>query len=677
MKLKSAFLQLNCQFDKQALEHEVLKLPEDAWRPHPQGFKGNSAVALIARDGQSDNDLTHGPMLATKWLDNLPYIRDVLASFKAPLGRTRLMRIQGHGQVPKHTDLDYYWFQRMRIHIPIMTNEDVQFECGDATVNMATGEAWVFDTTQLHRVTNPRGGDRIHLVIDTVGSHFLFDLMADRESESQLHLTANLPNNNIEQLHFEHHNRPTVMSPHEQKIILTEFIDLLAQEAQHPLIAKIETALNPILQDWQAAWAIHGLSPAGLSQFESLKNQLKVVIDGLDSQQTFRGSAVSEWLQHWLLEPALNVKNKEDLQDYKQSNRSQKNVTAESSFDSQYTESLPALIEHLGGSLAVTTYASNRLVLLRANGTELNTHFKDFTGPMGLAFDGQKVALGVQNSIWLFRSQADLCPVFQPNCDAVFNPTKQHMTGDIRIHELAWSGDTLWMVNTRFSCLATLDDKHSFVPQWHPHFIKNLTAEDACHLNGMAVRDNKPAWVSALGVSDEPGGWRTNKLNGGVLIDVASGEIATSGLCMPHSPRWHGDSLWVLDSGRGGLCQVDAVTGQRQLVTQLPGFTRGLAMVDRYAFVGCSRIREVSWFGGLPIQAGKQPLECGIWAVDLVTAQVVGWLKFDQGIDEIFDVQWLPGLKHPNILEPNEAAARNGFTLPADPITPFQLTQSI
>jgi uncharacterized protein (TIGR03032 family) len=346
--------------------------------------------------------------------------------------------------------------------------------------------------------------------------------------------------------------------------------------------------------------------------------------------------------------------------------------SGEISFDSQYTESLSGLIAYLCGTLVVTTYASNRLVLLRSEGLGLNTHFKEYSEPMGLAYNGKQLALGAKNSIWLFRSQPDLGDVLQPRCDAVYVPYKQHMTGDIRVHELGWSEDELWMVNTRFSCLATLDDSHSFVPRWHPHFVDKLSAEDACHLNGMAMRDGKPAWVSALGVSSKSGGWRENKRNGGVVIDVTSGEIATSGLCMPHSPRWHADKIWVLDSGRGELCEVDPNNGERQTVVRLPGFTRGLAIVDRYAFVGCSRVREAAWFSGLPLLERDKPLECGVWAVDLVTGEIVGWLKFKEGIDEIFDLQWLPQLKWPEILEPDEPTARNGFSLPAENFFRFQ-----
>nr|WP_255589872.1 TIGR03032 family protein [Marinicella sp. NBU2979] len=609
-------------------------------------------------------------MQATQWLAQLPYLSAVMASFNAPIGRTRLMRIEGDAAVPKHTDLDYYWIHRLRIHVPIITNDLVCFECGGASVNMAAGEAWVFDTTEQHRVTNPQGGVRIHLVMDTVGSDHIHQLMSQDVHTTQCTTTLEDLKAGSKRMVFEQHNRPPVMSPAEQQAIHHQFLEIMATEHDPTAVKTVAGVLQPIMRDWAAVWAEHAAHSSGQPAYIQLQKRLQQAVKSLAHYQ-LRGSGVDEWIRHWLIDPALGDADLNPTSsDADGQNKAQDN-TNQAGFSSQYTESFPALLAHLNGSLAVTTYASNRVVLLRANGTDMNTHFKDFHGPMGLACDGQQLALGVQNAIWLFRSQPDLQAVVGAPCDVVYRPTKQHITGDVRVHELAWSGHDLWWVNTRFSCLSTLDDEHSFVPQWHPKFINNLSAEDACHLNGLAMRDGRPSWVTALGVSDQPSGWRDNKLNGGVVLDVASQETVTHGLCMPHSPRWHGNALWVLDSGLGRLCQVDLSTGARETVTEIPGFARGLAMVDRYAFIGGSRVREAAWFSGLPILAQEQKPECGIWAVDLVSGQLIGWLKFADGIDEIFDVQWLPNVLWPEILEPDEDTTRNGFTLPAEQLNQF------
>ena len=199
---------------------------------------------------------------------------------------------------------------------------------------------------------------------------------------------------------------------------------------------------------------------------------------------------------------------------------------------------------------------------------------------MGLAVDARRLALGTRNQVWFLRNAPDIAPRVEPagQHDACFLPRSCHVTGDIGVHEIAWSADELWIVNTRFSCLCTLDPDYSFVPRWRPPFITALAAEDRCHLNGLAMVDGRPKYVTALGETDTQDGWRANKPHGGCLIDVSSGEIVTRGLSMPHSPRWHDGRLWVLESGTGRLVLVDPATGQRQTVAELPGFARGLAM---------------------------------------------------------------------------------------------------
>src|SRR5688572_33274519 len=181
-------------------------------------------------------------------------------------------------------------------------------------------------------------------------------------------------------------------------------------------------------------------------------------------------------------------------------------------------------------------------------------------------------------------------------------PRSTHITDYIYIHEFAIitphpqplspkgrREQELWIVNTRFSCLATLSPDYSFVPRWRPPFSSALAAEDRCHLNGLAIVDGEPRFVTALGATDLRDGWRADKPHGGCILDVPSGEFVSRGLSMPHSPRWHDGQLWVLESGTGGLVLVDRATGRRETIVQLPGFTRGLAVVGPYAFVGLSK----------------------------------------------------------------------------------------
>ena len=333
---------------------------------------------------------------------------------------------------------------------------------------------------------------------------------------------------------------------------------------------------------------------------------------------------------------------------------------------SVHTESFPQILAQLGISLLVSTYQSGRVFVLRAAGPTLNTHFRAFRSPMGIAVGAASLAIGTERHVWIYRNVPAVTRQLQPEGqhDACFLPSRAHVTGDIRLHELAFAGDELWLVNTRFSSLCTLDAEHSFVPRWRPPFVSALAADDRCHLNGLAVVDGKPGFVTALGRTDACDGWRAGKARGGVLVDVPSGEIVVAGLSMPHSPRWHQGQLWVLESGAGTLARVDLGKGRLETVARLPGFTRGLACVGPVAFVGLSQVRETSIFGGLPLTESSEPRVCGVWIVHLETGSILGFMRFEEGVQEIFDVQVLPGVRFPEIGEPDSDLIAHAFVLP-------------
>jgi uncharacterized protein (TIGR03032 family) len=211
-----------------------------------------------------------------------------------------------------------------------------------------------------------------------------------------------------------------------------------------------------------------------------------------------------------------------------------------------HTSNFPAILQELGISLAVSTYQAGKLVLVRLEGDGLNTHFRGFNKPMGLAVSGDRLAIGTALEIWEYHNAPAVARRLPPAGvhDACFLPRSSVCTGNIQIHEMAWAGDELWFVNTRFSCLCTRSNLHSFQPRWRPPFVTALAPEDRCHLNGLGLAPDihgrlAPRFVTALGTSDTRSGWRANKRGGGVVLDVLSGETITAGLSMPHSPRWH------------------------------------------------------------------------------------------------------------------------------------------
>lgn len=332
------------------------------------------------------------------------------------------------------------------------------------------------------------------------------------------------------------------------------------------------------------------------------------------------------------------------------------------------TDSFADVLRQLDASLVITTYQANKLLVVRVAGPGLSTLVRTFERPMGLAVGSDRLVLGCRDQIWEFRSAPAIAPQVEPagQHDACFLPRTSHVTGDIGVHEIAFAGDELWVVNTRFSCLCTLDPAYSFVPRWRPPFVTDLAAEDRCHLSGLAIVNGRPAYVTALGATDVRDGWRANKAQGGCLIEVSSGAITSRGLSMPHSPRWHDGRLWLLESGTGQLVLVDRVMGQRQAVAELPGFARGLALSGRYAFIGLSKIRSTSAMDGVPLAERRGQLKCGVAVVDLISGCVCAMLEFQTAVEEIFDIQLLVRVHFPEVLGFQHDTIRHTFIVPSE-----------
>jgi uncharacterized protein (TIGR03032 family) len=320
-------------------------------------------------------------------------------------------------------------------------------------------------------------------------------------------------------------------------------------------------------------------------------------------------------------------------------------------------------------SLLVTTYQANKLLVMREQQGGLSILVRSFERPMGLAADSRRIALGTRDSIWHFRNAPDIAPQVEPagTHDACFIPRSSQVTGDVGIHEVCWGGekaDELWLVNTRFSCLCTLHPDYSFVPRWRPPFITALAPQDRCHLNGLAMVEGTPRYVTALGQTDTGGGWRANKARGGCLMSVPDGRIIRHDLCMPHSPRWYGGKLWVLESGTGKLLHVDPESGESHAVVELSGFARGLAFCGPYAFVGLSKIRATSAMDGVPLAQRRSELKSGMAVVDLRTNRVIAAVDFETAVEEVFDVQILAGQHFPEVLGFQQETVMHTFVVP-------------
>jgi uncharacterized protein (TIGR03032 family) len=179
----------------------------------------------------------------------------------------------------------------------------------------------------------------------------------------------------------------------------------------------------------------------------------------------------------------------------------------------------------------------------------------------------------------------------------------------------------------------------------------------------MCLVDGRPRYATALGTTNTAGGWRADKPHGGCVMDVPSGEILARGLSMPHSPRWHDGRLWLLESGTGEVTTVDP-SGRRTVTVGLPGFARGFAIAGRHAFVGLSKIREKSAMTGVPLADRRADLKCGVAAVDLQTGRVEGLLEFQTAVEEIFDVQLVPGVRFPEVMGFQKDDVQHTFVIP-------------
>lgn len=303
-------------------------------------------------------------------------------------------------------------------------------------------------------------------------------------------------------------------------------------------------------------------------------------------------------------------------------------------------------------SIAFTTYQTNRLFLIgcKENG-HLAVNERLFDKPMGLYVRNESLYMSTRYQIWQLENCLTGNKLYQ-GCDRLYVPRKSHTTGDLNVHDVVMDAkERLLFINTDFSCLATLQTGFSFAPVWKPAFISKLAAEDRCHLNGLAMRDGEPTYVTACSATDEAAGWRNHRINGGIIMHIPSNEIIATGLSMPHSPRWHRGKLWLLNSGTGEFGYID---GEKFIpVTFCPGFVRGLAFFGDYALVGLSKLRSKT-FGGLLLEtrlaeANISP-QCGLVVIDLNTGAIAHWLHIDGVVEELFDVVVLPKVRCPRAM---------------------------
>ena len=338
-------------------------------------------------------------------------------------------------------------------------------------------------------------------------------------------------------------------------------------------------------------------------------------------------------------------------------------------FTCTHSPNVPELLWQMNCTLAISTYQAGKVVFISATNSDYLIQLpRNFKKAMGMAIQNHQVAVATKDEVIVLGNSSALAPNYGPQpktYDGLFLPRATYYIGEIDIHDMAWGERGLYAVNTRFSCLSLINDKFSFEPVWHPPFISDLVPHDKCHLNGMVMVDGKPKYVTALGTTDSEKGWRDKIENGGVLMDVDSNEIILEGLPMPHTPRMFDDKLYVLLSATGELASVDLNRGKYDVIAKLDGFLRGMAKYGDYLFIGLSRLRKnASTFRDLPI--AKKSLYCGIAIIHLPTGAQVGHIKYETSVEELYDIQIIPNMKRPGILNTEKDEYKRALVTPTD-----------
>jgi uncharacterized protein (TIGR03032 family) len=338
-------------------------------------------------------------------------------------------------------------------------------------------------------------------------------------------------------------------------------------------------------------------------------------------------------------------------------------------FAVHFSRQFESWLDEVQASLACTTYQAGKVFFLGRGSQGVSIAERTFARSMGIAVRKDILYLASLYQLWRFQNVLEPGQDYQ-GYDRLFVPQLAWTTGDLDVHDIGidTAGDPIF-VNTLFSCIARPCIEYSFRPIWKPPFISRLVTEDRCHLNGLAMHAGEPIYATAVSRSNANEGWRDNRTDGGIVIDVRNDEIVCQGLSMPHSPRWYDDRLWLLNSGTGYFGYVDQDAGCFAPVTFCPGYARGLAFVGHYALVGLSKPRTDS-FSGLQLdeELSKRSTapRCGILVVDLKTGGIAHSMRFEGVLQELYDVAVLPQVRRPMLLGLKSDEIRRVIRMPPD-----------
>lgn len=325
-----------------------------------------------------------------------------------------------------------------------------------------------------------------------------------------------------------------------------------------------------------------------------------------------------------------------------------------------------SILNRIGCSIALST-DSSRLVIIGAENPKPSLAVIVLPQLRSLAVRGQFIAAGTADSVVIYKSIlaiASVAPYAPQTFDAVYSPRAIHFNGRCDFHDMVFVDGVIAAVNTRYSCICTVDGRYNFTRVWKPPFITQLVPEDRCHLNGMAVEGNCIRYVTMLGQADVENGWRDTIFDNGGVVMGSTGHVVASGLSLPHSPRVIAGELYCLDSGRGEVLRIAPETGRKEIIATLPGFAHGLVEHGGVLFVGFSKLSRRRPEKPLPIEADGSDLACGIAAVDPRTRKILGMIELRAGVHEIFDLQLIPDVRHADIRSVGQWKEHHAIELP-------------
>jgi len=325
-----------------------------------------------------------------------------------------------------------------------------------------------------------------------------------------------------------------------------------------------------------------------------------------------------------------------------------------SPFSARFSPQVPELLNKLNCSIALSTYQAGKVVIIspHPDNEHLTTLPRTFQKPMGIAIKDDRMAISLKDEVIVFQNSRELA-TFYPNkqntYDSLWLPRTTYYTGLVDLHDIDFGDDGIYAINTSFSCICKIDGEFNFTPVWKPPFINEIIPGDLCHLNGMVVLNGKPKYVTALGTTNTPQGWKENIVHGGVLMDVEKNEIVLNGLSMPHSPKMYNNELYLLMSASGEFIKVNLETKSYQTLKKFEGFCRGLSFYKDFAFIGFSKLRKnSSTFAKLSFS--DKANFSGIKIIHMPTNAEVGEIIYETSVDEIYEVIVLENMIRPNIL---------------------------